>query len=67
MLRPLQFSLLIRRRHHQCDVLAEVGQLQGGADWVCGVTFGCQDQDWDVQDLKFYCASQSQLGLLPPY
>ena len=55
MLRPLQFSIFIWRRHHQCDVLAEVSQLQGGADWVCGVTFCCQDQDRDVQDLKLVC------------
>ena len=52
MLGPLQLSLLIGRRHHQGDVLTEVGQLLGGADWVGGVTFCCQYQHWDIQDLK---------------
>ena len=49
---PVQFSLLIGRRDHQGDVLAQVGQLQGGADWVGGVTFCCQYEYWDVQDLQ---------------
>ena len=52
VLGPVQFPLLIGLRHHQSDVLTEVGQLQGGAHWVGGVTLCCQYQDGNIQDLE---------------
>ena len=67
MLRPVQFPLLVGGRDHQGDVLAQLGELQGGADWVGGVTFCCEYQHWNIQDLKqpaVFSYLESVLGYL---
>ena len=61
---PDQFALLIGLRHHQSDVLTQVGQLQGGAHWVGGVTLCCQYQDGNIQDLEEPPVLTSVLGFL---